>query len=127
MSNINGKLKSINQLTAPIATSPVTTDATAQVLTKVLANVGARLSTRDSIDTPLMNDVLNDTGVISQDQNNWSVLANGTAPVDTDHDGMPDAWETAEGLNPNDAIDGNGDKNNNGYTNIENYLNSLAP
>lgn len=126
MSNINGRLKNINQLAAPIATPAVTTDATNQVLTKVLANVGARLPTRDSIDTRLMNDVLNGTGVIGQDQNNWPTLANATAPVDTDRDGMPDVWETAQGLNPNDAIDRNGDNNNNGYTNVEDYLNSLA-
>jgi hypothetical protein len=126
MGNINGRLKIINQLTTPIATPAVTTDATTQVLTKVLANAGARLPTRDSIDTRIMNDVVNGTGTVGQDQNNWPTLANGTAPTDTDHDGMPDAWETAQGLNPNDAIDRNGDKNNNGYTNVEDYLNSLA-
>jgi hypothetical protein len=126
MGNINGRLKIINQLTTPIATPAVTTDATTQVLTKVLANAGARLPTRDSIDTRIMNDVVNGTGTIGQDQNNWPTLANGTASTDTDHDGMPDAWETAQGLNPNDAIDHNGDKNNNGYTNVEDYLNSLA-
>jgi len=127
MSNINGRLKNINKLASPLATPPITTDATANVLTKVLANVGARLPTRDSIDTRIMNDVVNGTGTVGQDQNRWPTLANGTAPTDTDHDGMPDAWETAQGLNPNDAIDRNGDKNNNGYTNVEDYLNSLAP
>jgi hypothetical protein len=126
INNINGRLKSINQLAAPIATPAVTTDASNQVLTKVLANVGARLPTRDSIDARIVTDVVNSTGTIGQDQNNWPALANGTAPTDTDHDGMPDAWETTQGLNPNDAIDRNGDKNNNGYTNVEDYLNSLA-
>jgi hypothetical protein len=48
------------------------------------------------------------------------------ALADTDHDGMPDAWETAQGFNPNDATDRNGDKNSNGYTNVEEYLNELA-
>jgi hypothetical protein len=45
--------------------------------------------------------------------------------VDTDHDGMPDAWEIARGLNPNDASDGPRVASN-GYTNVENYLNEIA-
>ena len=40
----------------------------------------------------------------------------------TDHDGMPDVWETAQGLNPNNAADRNTVASN-GYTNLENYLN----
>lgn len=38
---------------------------------------------------------------------------------------MPDVWERANGLNPavNDAV---GYKFGNGYTNIENYINSLV-
>lgn len=46
--------------------------------------------------------------------------------VDTDKDGMPDAWETANGLNPNDASDANGDCTGDGYTNIEKYINGIS-
>jgi hypothetical protein len=46
---------------------------------------------------------------------------------DTDGDGMPDAWETANGLNPNDASDANGDLSGDGYTNIEKYINGIDP
>ncbi|MCI0533904.1 MAG: hypothetical protein L0Z50_01610, partial [Verrucomicrobiales bacterium] len=56
--------------------------------------------------------------------------APGTAYKDTDHDGMPDAWETARGLDPNIA-DNNGDADGDGYTNLEEFLNgpttSTAP
>jgi hypothetical protein len=38
---------------------------------------------------------------------------------------MPDAWEKAHGLNPNDSRDG-ATFATNGYTNVENYLNELA-
>lgn len=57
-------------------------------------------------------------------------LKNETRPAnfDTDGDGIPDAWETANGLNPNDAsdavqttIDTKG-----WYTNIEVYANSIV-
>jgi hypothetical protein len=45
--------------------------------------------------------------------------------VDTDHDGMPDAWEAAHGLNLNNPDDRNGDYNSDGYTNLEDYLNEI--
>ena len=46
--------------------------------------------------------------------------------VDTDNDGMPDEWELARGLDPNDASDTNGDYCGQGYTNIEYYINDLT-
>ncbi|MDR3365767.1 MAG: hypothetical protein LBO71_02200, partial [Prevotellaceae bacterium] len=44
--------------------------------------------------------------------------------VDTDSDGMPDWWETANGLNPNDAADRNR-RAANKYTMLEVYLNGF--
>jgi hypothetical protein len=52
---------------------------------------------------------------------------NGTPYVDSDNDGMPDAWEVKYGLNPNDPSDANGDINGDGYTNIEKYINGIDP
>lgn len=46
---------------------------------------------------------------------------------DSDHDGMPDSWETAHGLNPHDAADASADRNGDGYTNIEDFINGLDP
>lgn len=51
----------------------------------------------------------------------------GTPHKDSDKDGMPDAWETKQGLNPNNASDASTDRDNDGYTNIEEYLNSVVP
>jgi hypothetical protein len=45
--------------------------------------------------------------------------------LDSDHDGMPDAWEIANGLNPNDPSDAVKDCNGDGYTNIEKYINGI--
>jgi hypothetical protein len=39
---------------------------------------------------------------------------------------MPDQWEKQNQLNPKDPADRNGDRNNDGYTNLEEYLNSLT-
>ena len=47
-------------------------------------------------------------------------------PNDSDQDGMPDAWEREKQLAPNDPRDGNGDRDSDGYTNLEEYLNSLT-
>lgn len=55
----------------------------------------------------------------------WPTLNSLQAPVDTDGDGMPDDWESANGLNPNDANDGKAVAAD-GYTNLEHYLNSLV-
>ena len=60
------------------------------------------------------------------DVGGWPDLKACPAPLDSDQDGMPDAWETAHGLNPADASDAAGDRDGDGYTNIEEYINSLA-
>ena len=52
-------------------------------------------------------------------------VANGPKPKDTDNDGMPDDWETANGLNIV-VDDANAYTLGGGYTNIEHYVNSLA-
>lgn len=49
----------------------------------------------------------------------------GNPPSDSDRDGMTDEWERSRCLDPNNAGDGNTDRNGDGYTNIEEYLNNL--
>ena len=61
----------------------------------------------------------------ADDWSPWPTLNSTTAPADTDGDGMPNAYETANGLNPNDATDG-AKVGNDGYTNLENYMNSIV-
>lgn len=89
------------------------------------AGAGSTKPTRDSLDTRLTNEFQTRTGNIGRNGAPWPVLAAGTPPADADHDGMPDAWESARGLNPNNAADGASTASN-GYTNLENYLNNLA-
>jgi hypothetical protein len=50
----------------------------------------------------------------------------GTPYKDSDNDGMPDDWEIKHGLNPKNAADASQDKNKDGYTNIEDFLNSVV-
>lgn len=56
----------------------------------------------------------------------WPAYRSERPPADTDRDGMPDAWEKAHGLNPTDSSDASGDRDADGYTNLEEYLNALA-
>ncbi|UUZ84739.1 hypothetical protein LJK88_14530 [Paenibacillus sp. P26] len=94
----------------------------------ILDHSGASLA-RDQVDRRVIDGVRNQTGVIIGHENDvggFPQLARGKAPLDTDRDGMPDAWETAKGLNPNNPDDRNGDYNGDGYTNLEDYLNELA-
>ncbi len=57
----------------------------------------------------------------------WPDLAGGTPPPDADHDGMPDAWETDHGLDPDFDGDGAQDADGDGYTNVEEFLNETHP
>jgi len=84
---------------------------------------------RDAVDTRLINEYKAGTGIIPTSENDvggFPSIDPGTACVDSDHDGIPDAWETAHGLNPNDPSDAQKTAPN-GYTYLENYLNGTDP
>ena len=128
----------------PAPTGEVTTHSAAEAFNKVLAYGGASLY-RDEIDARYMEEAKTGTaqykgsitlspGIIDKvsDVNGYTESTFGTAyrptDFDTDKDGIPDAWELANGLNPNDgsdaltySLDGKGY-----YTNVEVYANSLV-
>jgi hypothetical protein len=102
-----------------------------QALEIVLADVGALPWSRDAVDQRLIDDLENGTGKIINSQEEvggYPVLKVVSRPAgwDTDGDGMPDGWESVMGFNPEDSTDGNDDANNDGYTNLEAYLNNRA-
>ncbi|MEO5713383.1 MAG: DUF1800 family protein [Luteolibacter sp.] len=55
------------------------------------------------------------------------VAPNALGPVDSDNDGMPDAWETAHTFNPNNAADALLDADSDGLTNLKEYLIGTDP
>jgi hypothetical protein len=100
-----------------------------RALADVLERAGAPLPRRDAVDERILASVHDRRGKIILDPwdvGGWPRLASGTPPLDTDRDGMPDAWENRLGLDPQDPADRNGDVTGNGYTNLEDYLNELA-
>lgn len=67
------------------------------------------------------------TGIVdkAEDAGGWPVYATYNTITDNDHDGMDDAWEVSNGLNPSNAEDRN-TLAASGYTALEVYLNSLV-
>jgi len=133
------------RLNEPIAFVNTTTHSAEVAYERVLAYAGASLH-RDAIDELMVNDTRQGSatytgsgcspGLINSqddccpanapaDWSAWPALRQGTVLVDTDQDGIPDEWETAHGLNPNDNADGKA-YTSEGYTNLEIYLHSLV-
>lgn len=103
------------------------------LLENLLPTVGASLPYRDYSDCYMIDEVnslgksgeliSNEEGLVYGAPDTWSVWG-GNKKVDSDGDGMPDAWEIANGTDPhkNDALE----IASNGYANIENYINSIT-
>jgi hypothetical protein len=121
----------------------------------VLENAGANIPVRDVVDQHILEQVK--TGKVHYDKSadntdfyqfkyrrlpkdsyKYGIITDvrqvggypeykGTPYVDTDKDGMPDAWEKQYKLNPNDPSDAIKDCNGDGYTNIEKYINAINP
>ena len=108
--------------------NPLPEQSAEEAYREVVAHAGASYPIRDDADNRAIKNLLDSTGAIiirQGDVGGFPRLRSLPAPEDTDHDGMPDAYESALGLDPGDAEDRNGDLNGNGYTNLEDYLNGL--
>ncbi|MBU5593781.1 hypothetical protein KQI76_01240 [Amphibacillus sp. MSJ-3] len=94
----------------------------------ILKRAGANFPRRDAVDARIVADIVNGTGrfINSEEEvGGYPELASLPAPLDSDGDGIPDDWETANGLDPKDPSDGN-EVTEEGYTNLELYINSLV-
>ncbi len=121
------------RLDARIAAPQVCTDDVLTAYERVLDRAGATVPLRDELETGLVASIRAQGGILIQDESDlgigadgYGTLASGTAPADSDGDGMPDAWEGDRGLDAGDPADRNGDDDDDGYTNLEEYLNELA-
>jgi pectate lyase len=105
----------------------------------ILTKGGCSLPARDTLDQRILREVEARTGRVIDVQGGyphgtpfeqtitaWPTLRSLPAPMDTDQDGMPDAWEIKKGLDPKDPSDAVRRTNGHVYTNIEVYINSLA-
>ena len=138
----------------PMPMAAVSTLSAKQAYDYVLENVGATLPRRDAVDQRVVEEVRSgkivykegvQTGIgkqfikrrLPEDSYKQGIITHpnqvggypeykGTPYKDSDNDGIPDEWEKANGLNPKNAADATLDKNGDGYTAIEEYLNSLV-
>ncbi|MBN1302430.1 MAG: T9SS type A sorting domain-containing protein [Melioribacteraceae bacterium] len=136
----NAAAQKVKNITVPFPIAEVSTQDPEEAYLLVLQFAGATLPKRDAVDSRIAEEVMtgsatfggvygSGTGIIdSQNEvGGWPVLYSAPAPEDSDHDGMPDNWETANGLTEGDPEDRNGDLDGDGYTNLEEYLNSIIP
>ncbi|MGK9476081.1 T9SS type A sorting domain-containing protein [Melioribacter sp. OK-6-Me] len=136
---ITSELKSQIKAATPFPIAEVTVQSAEEAFELVLQNAGATLPKRDPIDARIVEETRTGTatygklyggggkGIIDsqEDVGGWPELKTYNVPVDSDHDGMPNDWEIANGLDPNNPEDRNNVRED-GYTFLEIYLNELA-
>ncbi|MBQ7439921.1 MAG: pectate lyase [Prevotella sp.] len=143
--NENGKACVRIKLDEPAPKGEVTTHTAEKAFEKVLNYAGASLN-RDEVDARYAQEAKDGTATYTGSVSGKQGIVDRVSDVkgyteetfgktmrtdgfDSDNDGMPDLWETANGLNPNDASDANTytlDSSKQWYTNLEVYLNSLV-
>lgn len=119
---LDASMRSMQEFT--MSDTPVVPEPASTLVDRLLPHVGASRPARDTVDLRIIADVQNGTGEMINDPSEvggWPTLDPGTPIVDTDRDGLPDDWETAHGLDPMTA-DSMQDRNDDGYTNLEEYL-----
>ena len=125
---VSGTLAPGYKLAAPIAMPAVTFDPAPRALERVRARAGASLR-RDAVDERMVASVRAGTGRLIDtpaEVGGYPALAPGRPWRDSDGDGMPDAWERQQRLDPADPADGNADRDGDGFTELEEWLDSLA-
>lgn len=143
--NTDGDMCVRIKMDQPAPEGQVTTHSAATAFDKVMSYCGASLY-RDDVDSRYMEEARTGTATYKGSVTNESGLIDIVADVngytednfpsetrpegfDTDQDGMPDEWETANGLDPNNPDDANLytlDTEKGWYTNVEVYINSLV-
>jgi pectate lyase len=127
------KLARVN---TPFEAWPIHQDTALAAYDAVLAKAGATLPRRDAVDRRVTEIVRTGqpsvrNGIINDPQEVGGypsyTYSPDDVPKDSDGDGMPDPWETAHRLAPNDPSDSAGDSDRDGYTNVEEFLNGTNP
>jgi hypothetical protein len=135
---ITDQEKKASIASVPFDVVKIPMESAKQAYSAILNKVGASYK-RDTLDQRLIQDVILGKGRIIDVQGGfqhgtpfeqtiqaWPTLKPGTILLDSDQDGMPDAWEESKGINPTISNAAAFDLSKE-YTNIEVYLNTLLP
>jgi hypothetical protein len=125
---VTGRNSGDYRLPGPLPMPPVTSDPAPRAFVKVLASAGAS-RVRDAVDARIVDSVRNGTGGLidsQRDVGGWPALKAGSPWRDSDGDGLPDDWERAHRLDPRNPADAGSDRNGDGFTALEDWLNALA-
>ncbi len=121
---VRGGTHSGYRLDAPLTVMQVRTHSADRAYKLVLRDAGASFA-RDAVDERIVADVHDGLGRLidaQSDVGGWPRLRTGSAPIDSDRDGMPDAWEIRHGSDP--QTDDSAHVQANGFTRLENHLNA---
>jgi hypothetical protein len=113
----------LTPLSERAAAPPITIHSSSEVFDVVLDKAGA--FPRDPMNERVAQEARSGTGQLEK-QDDPYLTTSWPAPTDTDLDGMPDDWETERGLDPSDPADAASDRDGDGYTNVEEYVNGVA-
>ena len=122
-----------NRAMTPFPYPPITEQSAEQAYADVLSYAGASHK-RDSLDERIISEVkegkaiYGNNGIINSQKEvqGWPVLESKPAPEDKDRDGMADEWEVKVGLDPNKKDHNCIQLSEQGYTNLEVYLDQLV-
>ncbi len=114
--------------------APVLTQTAEEAFENVLLYTGAIRPKRDSHDQRIVREVRSGrttfgNGIITSqtDVGGWPKLLSTQPKKDIDADGMPDEWERRFSPNGDLSLQSSQDLDNDGYTNVEEYLNQTNP
>lgn len=117
-------------VSTPFEVADVRASPPRQAYDDVLSGAGATRPARDAVDLRIVEAVRTRSGALLKSSpekvGGWPELAAAAPPPDQDEDGISDAWERRMALNPADPLDGNLDRDGDGWTNLEEYLHELA-
>jgi len=126
---------------APLIPPQMPTQSAEEAYQDVIADVGCNVPQLDEHDQRVLEEVRQGTTAFrgsksglpglpdsQQDVGGWEDYPEVHRPADwdVDGDGMPDVWEHERGLDPGDKLDGTLDRDDDGFTNLEEYLNELV-
>jgi hypothetical protein len=138
---IRGRQDAPVTLPSPFFRPYVKTHSAKEAYENVLADVGCNVPKLDNHDKRVIQEVRQGTWTYKGSRSGLPGLPDSQGDVggwedypevrrpadwDTDRDGMPNDWEGQHGFDPHDPTDGRTDANGDGYTNLEQYLNTLA-